>query len=191
MGVPNLPQPPPPTTLHYCHCMSKVRKYSSPSPCTTSVRKSPSSAPKSTSAHLLGTTTHPNLHPSPRHLSGGGWCPAYLCASCSPPITHRLRSRSSPSSIQSPTVAGRGIPFQGPAVGSYLTLGSDSTEETHMLAEQKPLLGRTTPPTPAAEQQAKGAQENCSATRFAVPGFLGIGLVLGSSLANHFAWPIV
>ena len=60
-----------------------------------------------------------------------------------------------------------------------------------MLAEQKPLLGRTTPPTPAAEQQAKGAQENCSATRFAVPGFLGIGLVLGSSLANHFAWPIV
>ena len=53
------PKPTPAPTPDYTTLLSlQVRKHSSPSPPTTSVRKSPSSAPRSTSAHLLGTTTH-------------------------------------------------------------------------------------------------------------------------------------
>ena len=39
-------------------------------------------------------------------------------------------------------VAGRGTPFQGPRVGSCLTLGNESSEETHVLTKQKILLRR-------------------------------------------------
>ena len=40
------------------------------------------------------------------------------------------------------------------------------------------------------EQQGKGTQENCSATRLTVSGFMVMGLVSGLSLANHLAWTI-
>ena len=36
------------------------------------------------------------------------------------------------------------------------------------------------------EQQGKGTPENCSAMWLAVSGFMGMGLVSGLSLANHF-----
>ena len=35
-----------------------------------------------------------------------------------------------------------GDPFQGPRVGSCLTLGNELSEETHILTKQKTLLGR-------------------------------------------------
>ena len=41
-------------------------------------------------------------------------------------------------------VARRGAPFQGPRVGFCLTLGNGLSEETHVLGEQKALLGRGT-----------------------------------------------
>ena len=50
-----------------------------------------------------------------------------------------------------------------------------------MLTKQEPLLGRG---PPGGEQEGKGAQEKCSATWLAVPGFMVIGLVSGLSLAN-------
>ena len=79
------------------------------------------------------------------------------------------------------TVAGRGDPFQGPRVGSCLTLGNELSMETHVLTQQETIVkGR-----PGREQQGKGTQENCSATWLAVSGFTVIGLVSGLSLDNH------
>ena len=50
-----------------------------------------------------------------------------------------------------------------------------------MLTKQETLLGRG---PPGGEQEGKGAQENCSVTWLAVPGFMVMGLVSGLSLAN-------
>ena len=50
-----------------------------------------------------------------------------------------------------------------------------------MLTKQETLLGRG---PPGGEQEGKGAQENCSVTWLAVPGFMVTGLVSGLSLAN-------
>ena len=41
-------------------------------------------------------------------------------------------------------VAGRGTPFQGPKLGSCLTLGNELSEETHVLTKQEILLGKGT-----------------------------------------------
>ena len=72
-------------------------------------------------------------------------------------------------------------PFQGPRMGSCLTLGNELSEETHVLTKQETLLGRG---TPGGEQQGKGTQKNCSATRLAVSSFTRMGLVSGLPLAN-------
>ena len=74
-----------------------------------------------------------------------------------------------------------GDPFQGPKLGSCLTLGNELSEETHMLTKQEILLGRA----PGGEQEGKGTQENCSAAWLTVLGFMVMGLVSGWSLANH------
>ena len=66
----------------------------------------------------------------------------------------------------------KGDPFQGPKLGSCLTLGNELSEETHVLTEQEILLG-------------KGAQENRSVTWLAVSGFMVMESVPGLSLANH------
>lgn len=100
------------------HCKSKVRKYSSPSPCTTSVRKSPSSAPKSTSAHLLSTTTHPNLHPSPRHLWWWLVPSLPLCLLQPAPSHTDCDQGQVPPPSNLPLLQEGGNLFQGPAVGS-------------------------------------------------------------------------
>ena len=39
-------------------------------------------------------------------------------------------------------VAGRRIPFQGPKLGSCLTLRNELSKETHVLTEQEILLGK-------------------------------------------------
>ena len=71
--------------------------------------------------------------------------------------------------------------FQGPRVGSCLTLRSELSEET--CAEKardfigKGYLGK--------EQQSKGTQENCSVMWLVVSGFMVIGLPSRLSLANH------
>ena len=38
----------------------------------------------------------------------------------------------------------KGDPFQGPKLGSCLTLGNELSEETHVLTEQEILLGKDT-----------------------------------------------
>ena len=75
----------------------------------------------------------------------------------------------------------KGDPFQGPKLGSCLTLGNELSEETHVLTKQEILLERA----PGGEQQGKGTQENSSVTWLAVSGFMVMGLVSGLSLANH------
>ena len=39
---------------------------------------------------------------------------------------------------------GKGNPFQGPKLGSCLTLGSELSEEAHVLTKQEILLGKGT-----------------------------------------------
>ena len=41
-------------------------------------------------------------------------------------------------------VAGRGNPFQGPKLGSCLTLGNELSKETHVLTKEEILLGKGT-----------------------------------------------
>ena len=99
-----------------------------------------------------------------------------LIGSCS-----HLGSKCSPSVLQWDCYR-KGDPFEGPRVGSCLTL-----RKTHVCvcvsADKardsigKGCLGR--------EQQGKGTQENCSATWLAVSGFMVMALVSGLSLANR------
>ena len=73
--------------------------------------------------------------------------------------------------------AGRGDPFQGLKLGSYVTLGNDLSEETHELTEQETLLGRG---AWAGSSGVRGPR------RTAVPlGFMVMGLASRLSLANH------
>ena len=74
-----------------------------------------------------------------------------------------------------------GDPFQGPKLGSCLTLGNELSEETHILTKQEILLGRAA----GGEQEGQGTQENCSAAWLTVSGFMVMGFVSGWSLANH------
>ena len=66
-------------------------------------------------------------------------------------------------------------------MGSCLTLGSELSEETHLLTKQETLSGGA----PGGKQEGKGTQENCSATWLTVLGFMVMGLVSGLSLASH------
>ena len=76
----------------------------------------------------------------------------------------------------------KGDPFQGPQVGSCVTLGNELSEETLLLTKQETTgKGRL-----GGEQEGKGSQENCSAMWLAVSGFMVMGLVSRLSLANHF-----
>ena len=67
-------------------------------------------------------------------------------------------------------------------MGSYLTLGKELSEETHVLTKQETFIGKG---CPGGEQEGKGTQEDCSATWLAVSGFMVMGLVSRLSLANH------
>ena len=70
----------------------------------------------------------------------------------------------------------KGDPFQGPKLGSCLTLGNELSEETHVLTKQEILLGKD------GEQLGKETQENSSVTWL---GFMVMALVSRLSLANH------
>ena len=76
-------------------------------------------------------------------------------------------------------LAGRGDPFQGPQVGSCLTLGNELSNETYVLTEQETLLGKG---AWGGGQEDKGTQEDCSTTCLRL---YGDGLVSGLSLVNH------
>ena len=70
----------------------------------------------------------------------------------------------------------KGDPFQGPKLGSSLTLGNELSEETHA-DKARDFIGKG---HPGGEQEGKGTQENCSAACFMV-----MGLISGWSLANQ------
>ena len=69
----------------------------------------------------------------------------------------------------------KGDPFQGPKLGSCLTLGNELSEETHVLTKQEILLGRA----PGWRAVGKGTQEHCYAAWLAVLGFMVMGFVSG------------
>ena len=69
----------------------------------------------------------------------------------------------------------KGDPFQGPKLGSCLTLGNELSEETHA-DKARDFIGKG---HPGGEQEGKGTQENCSATWLNVLGFMVMGLVSG------------
>ena len=68
-------------------------------------------------------------------------------------------------------------PFQGPKLGSCLTLRKELSEETYA-DKARDFIGRG---PPGGEQQVKGTQENCSAVWLAVLGFMVMGFVSGLS----------
>ena len=68
-------------------------------------------------------------------------------------------------------------PFQGPKLGSCLTLGKELSEETSA-DKARDFIGQG---HPGGEQEGKGTQEDCSAAWLAVSGFM----VMGLSLTNH------
>ena len=72
-----------------------------------------------------------------------------------------------------------GGPFQGPKLGSCLTLGNELSEETHMLTKQEILLGKGT------RVESSRVREHGKTALPHVSGFMVMGLVSGWSLANH------
>ena len=75
----------------------------------------------------------------------------------------------------------KGHPFQGPKLGSCLTLGNELSEETHA-DKARDFIGKG---HPGGEQEGEGTQENCSALWLIVSGFMVMGLVFVWSLADH------
>ena len=74
--------------------------------------------------------------------------------------------------------ARNGDPFQGPRVGSCLTLRN--VQGDTCADEARDFTGKG----PGGEQQ-EGTQEDCSAMRLAVSAFMVMGLVSRLSLTNH------
>ena len=73
-------------------------------------------------------------------------------------------------------------PFQGPKLGSCLTLGNELSEETHVLTKREILLGKGTQVESSRGREPKGtALSHGLQSR----GFTVMGLVSGLSLANH------
>ena len=70
--------------------------------------------------------------------------------------------------------------FQGPRVGSCLTLRKELSKKTHVLTKKETIgKGRR-----GGEQEGKGTQKNCPSTWLTVLGFMGMVLVPGFSLTN-------
>ena len=76
----------------------------------------------------------------------------------------------------------KGDPFQGPKLGSCLTLGNELSEETHALTKQEIFIGKR---RQGREQESKGTQENSSATWLTISCFMVMELVSRLSSANH------
>ena len=76
----------------------------------------------------------------------------------------------------------KGDPFQGPKLGSCLTLRNELSEETHELSKQEILLGKS---ARAESSRVREPKANYSATWLTVSGFMVMGLFSRLSLANH------
>ena len=76
-------------------------------------------------------------------------------------------------------------PFQGPRVGSCLTLGNELSEETHVLTKQKTLLER------GIWAENNKVKEVRSPAQPPSSGFMVMELVRRLSLARHLAWPSI
>ena len=75
-----------------------------------------------------------------------------------------------------------GDPFQGPTLGSCLTLGNELSEETHALTKQEVSLGKGT----RVESSRMREPRRTALLRGSLSqGFIVMGLVSGLSLANH------
>ena len=61
-------------------------------------------------------------------------------------------------------------------MGSFLTLGNESSKETYVLTKQEILLGKC---TRAERSRVRGTQENTFAMWLTVSGFMVMGLVSG------------
>ena len=80
----------------------------------------------------------------------------------------------------------KGDPFQSPRAGSWLTLGNELSEETHVLTKQETLLVRG-----ARAESSRVREPRRTALHVARSlGFHGDGVSFRLSLANHLAWPI-
>ena len=69
----------------------------------------------------------------------------------------------------------KGDPFQGPKLGSCLTLGNELSEEAHVLTKQEILLGK------GAWVESSRVREPRRTALAAVSGFMVMGLVSGLS----------
>ena len=76
----------------------------------------------------------------------------------------------------------KGDPFQGPKLGSCLTLGNELSEETHVLTKQEILLGKG---TRVESSRVREPRRTALPQWLTVLGFTVMGLVSGWSLANH------
>ena len=70
------------------------------------------------------------------------FCPLLFLPSIFPSI--RVFSNESVLHIRWPECCRKGDPFQGPKLGSYVILGNELSEETHVLTKQEILLGKGT-----------------------------------------------
>ena len=73
-------------------------------------------------------------------------------------------------------------PFQGPKLGSCLTLGNELSEETNVLTKQEILLGKG---TRVESCRVREPRRTALPHGLPVSGFMVMGLVSGWSLANH------
>ena len=73
-------------------------------------------------------------------------------------------------------------PFQGPKLGSCLTLRNELSEETHVLTKQEILLGKG---TRVESSRVREPRRTALLRGLEVLGFMVMGLVSGWSLANH------
>ena len=73
-------------------------------------------------------------------------------------------------------------PFQGPRLGSCLTLGNELSEETHVLTKQEILLGKG---TRVESSRVREPRRTALSHGLQSRVFMVIGLVSGLSLANQ------
>ena len=76
----------------------------------------------------------------------------------------------------------KGDPFQGPKLGSCLTLRNELSEETHVLTKQEILLGKGT----RVESSRVRETRRTALRRGSHSGFMVMGLVSGWSLVTHY-----
>ena len=76
-------------------------------------------------------------------------------------------------------------PFQGPKLGSCLTLRNELSEETRVLTKQEILLGKGTQVESNRVREPRRTALSGSVGWLSVSGFMVMGLVSGWSLANH------